>query len=270
MKNLISAITLCWLSLWSFESLAGNYYTLYGFKIGQELKFAKQQFGEPDKIIPFEDGWKAYAYRREGHSVIFEADNTRPDLIISVQIEGEKNPPNMGLDGVDLGSDARKAIEKLGNPSQRKQSEDLKTKKAIPNTYINYYGNNFSFEEKENKVTSIKIVFGGPTQTGDRPDFDAFLRDVKAKNYYRIAEKISSNFSLVQGSIVEQITGKTALNAFLFGKDGVESLSSKDIADVNLRVADDTSGFVYKFKEKSIGELYFVRSFEGWVLFGAY
>jgi len=260
---------LCGLWLLSFDSLAGNYYTLYGFKIGQELKVAKRQFGEPDKVIPFEDGWKAYAYRREGHSVIFETDNTRPDLIISVQIEGEKNPQNMGLDGVDLGSDAKKAIEKLGNPSQRKQSVDLKTKKIVPNTYVNYYGNNFSFEEKENKGTSIKIVFGGPAQAGDRPNFDAFLRDVKARNYYRIAESISSSFSLVQGSIVEQITGKTPLNTFLFGKDGVESLSSKDIADVNLRVVDNTSGFAYKFKGKPINELYFVRSFEGWVLFSA-
>lgn len=271
MKRLFSAVALCSFSLLSFESIAGNYYTLYGYKIGQELQFAKQQFGEPNKVFSFEDGWKAYAYRRDGHSVIFQTDNTRPDLIISVQIEGERNPPNMGLDGIDLGSEAKKALEKLGTPSQRKQAEDLKTKKAIPNTYINYYGNNYSFEEREGKVTSIKIIYGGPAQASDNPDFDAFLQNVKSKNYYRIAESISSNlnFSRIEGPIIEQITGNTALNALLFGKDGIISLSSKDISEVNLRMADNTVGFVYKFKGKAIHELYFVRSFEGWVLFSA-
>src|SRR5947207_3301555 len=95
----------------SIQTLAADYFTLYGYKIGQELKFAKQRLGEPDKAFPFPDGWKAYAYRKDGHNVILETDNTRPDLIASIQIEGERNPPNMGLDGIDLGSDAKKAIE---------------------------------------------------------------------------------------------------------------------------------------------------------------
>ncbi len=283
MKRISVVGALLSLVIVSIECSAANYYTLYGYKIGQELKIAKQRLGEPDKIAPFQDGWKAYAYRRDGHNIIFETDNTRPDLIVSIQVEGNQNPPNMGLDGIDLGSDAKKATEKLGPPTQRKMAEDLDTKKAIPKTYINYYGNSLSFEEKDNKVTSIKIVFGGPAKASDRPDFDAFLQNVKARNYYRIAETISSGMTLngkmvIQGPVIEQIVGKTELNAFLFGKDGVEAVTPKDIADVNLRViaADrekrisGSSGYVYKLRGKPITELYFVRSFEGWVLYDAW
>jgi len=279
MKRIFAVALLLYLAVFGLESSAANYYTLYGHKIGQELKFVKQRLGEPDKVFPFEDGWKAYAYRRDGHSVIFETDKTRPDLIISIQIEGDRNPPNMGLDGIDLGSDAKQAIEKLGPPTERKQSKDLDTKKPIPNTYTNHYGNSFSFEEKNGKVTSIKVVFGGPNKTSDRPDFDAFLRNVKSKNYYRLAESISSGVTIrgkraIQGPIINEMTEQTELNVFLFGKNGLGTLMPKDVADVNLRViAEDrekglpgSSGFVYKFKNKPINELYFVRSFEGWVL----
>lgn len=270
-------LTLCGLlvGIFSIDCIGAEFFTLHGYKIGQPLSFAKQRLGEPDKVFPYPDGWKAYAYQREGYNVIFETDNTRPDLITSIQIDGERNPPNMGVDGIELGSDAKKVIEKLGNPTQRKQAEDVAMKALVPDAYINFYGNGFSFEEKNNKVSSIKVIFGGPAKSGNRPDFDTFLSNIKSKNYYRIAESISSDFTLngkkiISGPIINEITEKTELNAFLFGKDGIGALTSKDVADVNLRVAVGSSGFVYKFKDRKIHELYFARSFEGWVLYDAW
>lgn len=259
----------------SIDCLAADFFTLYGYKIGQPLNFAKQRLGEPDKVLPYPDGWKAHAYLRDGHNIIFETDNTRPDLIISIQIEGELNPPNMGVEGIDLGSDAKKVAEKLGTPTERKPADNASTNTPVPDTYINFYGNGFSFEEKNSKVSSIKVIFAGPAKSGDRPDFDAFLQNIKSKNYYRVAESISSEFTLngkkiVNGPIVNEITEKTELNTFLFGKNGIGTLTSKDVADVNLRVAVGSTGFVYKFKDKQVHELYFVRSFEGWVLYDAW
>jgi hypothetical protein len=283
MKKVLIVTALLSLAVCSLESSAGNYYTLYGYKIGQELRLAKQRLGEPGKVFSFPDGWKAYAYLRDGHNVIFETDNTRPDLIMSIQLEGERNPSNMGLDGIDLGSDAKRAMQKLGPPTQRKQAEDLDSKKPIPNTFINHYGKSFSFEEKNNKVTSIKVIFGGAVETKALPDIDVFLGNIKAKNFYRLAESISSDLTvrgkkMIGGPIVNQISERTELHAFLFGKGGLGELASKDVADANLRViaADrakgtpGSTGVVYKVKDKQVHELYFVQSFEGWVLYDAW
>lgn len=283
MRNIKFIFTLITLLIFSFATYADNFYTLYGIKIGQKISTVKQSFGKPDKVIRFEDGWKAYAYFRKGHNVIFEANQSRPDLVISIQVEGNKNPKGMGVDYINLGSNAKKIIKKLGKPSKRQASKDLFTKKVVPNTFINFYGNNLSFEEKNNKITSIKINFDAVRNYSTAPDFDAFLKNIKSKSYYKVAESLSTSMTLkgkkaIKMPIISQVTGKSALNTFLFGKDGLISITSKDIADVNLRIisADrekhtlGSTGSVFKFKNKKIKELYFVKSFEGWVLYDAW
>lgn len=283
MSDIKSIFTLIILLSISSAIYADNFYTLYGIKIGQKISVVKQHFGKPDKVINFEDGWKAYAYFRKGHNVIFEANQSRPDLVISIQMEGNENPKGMGVDYINLGDNAKKIIKKLGKPSKRQVAKDLFTKKVIPNTFINFYGNNLSFEEKNNKITSIKINFDAVRNYSTTPDFDAFLKNIKSRNYYKISESLSTSMTLkgkkaIKSPIISQVTGKSALNTFLFGKDGLMSITPKDISDVNLRViaADrekntpGSTGSVFKFKNKKINELYFVKSYEGWVLYDAW
>jgi hypothetical protein len=258
---------------------AADYHTLYGFKLGQELRLAQDHLGEPAKVIPFEDGWKAYVFVREKHVVIFETDETRPDVIISIQLEGERNPAGLGLDGIDLGSSAAKALEKLGTPTARKQAVDEVTHEDVPGTFVSFFGRGLSVEEKDGKVSSVKILFAGPSAATDTADLEAFLRAVKEKDLYRLAESISSDLTLagekaIRGPIIGALQGKTDLHAFLFGKGGVGSLRAKD-AEANLRLTEEAdgrrvSGAVFKFKGAKVRELFFVRSFEGWVLYDAW
>jgi hypothetical protein len=259
---------------------AADSHVLYGFKLGQEVRLVKAALGEPAKVIPFDDGWKAYVYPRKDHVVVFEADQTRPDVVISIQLEGKQNPSGMGLDGVDLGTDAKAAAARLGRETAREPATDEVTRQPIPGTFIHRFGDPLSFEEKDGKVTSIKVIFTAPSEAPAAPDLAAFLRDVKERKLFRVAEAVSSDLTVggeraVKGPILGQLSGKTALSAFLFGKDGVASLSAPQ-AEADLRVIGGEdgkpgrSGPVFKFKGKKVHELFFVRSFEGWVLYEAW
>jgi hypothetical protein len=212
--------------------------------------------------------------------VVFETDASRPDVIVAIQLEGKKNPRGMGLDGIDLGMDAKRAFERLGPPTVREAAVDEETKEKIPDTWIDRWGERVSIEERHGKVSSIKVVFAGPSEASAFPDLAAFLRDVREKHLYRLAEPISSDLELrdekaVHGSMLRELSGKTPLAEFLFGKDGVASLSAS-AAEANLRViaAEDgrpaVSGTVFKFDGKKVQELFFVRGFEGWVLYQAW
>ena len=280
MKTIFAAIIFCSAAIFGGPAAAEGYHVLYGTKLGQSLGLIKKSLGEPYKTFTFEDGWTAHAYKKGDHAVIFETSAERPDIVISIQIEGRANPEGMGLDGVNLGSDAKAAIDKFGTPSNRLAAQDGVTHQPVPNTFINFYGHNFSFEEKDGKVTSIKVQYDADDKTADEIDLKQFIGYAKEKNYFRLAESISSAMTLrgkpaVQGPILDQIRADTPLHAFLFGKNGVSTLSEKNIADTNLRVIGEdkkaklpaSSGTVYKLKNHKLKELYFVRAFDGVVLF---
>jgi hypothetical protein len=256
-------------------------HVLYGFKLGQQLQLVRGELGEPAKVVPFEDGWKAYVWERPpDHAVVFETDASRPDVIIAIQLEGKKNPRGMGLEGIDLGTDAKLALEKLGPPTVRETAVDEETNEKIPDTWIDRWGERVSIEERHGKVSSIKVLLSGPSEAPAFPDLEAFLRDVREKRLVRLAEAISSDLELrgekvVHGSMLRELSGKTPLADFLFGKDGVASLSAS-AAVTNLRViaaengGPAVSGTVFKFDGKKVHELFFIRSFEGWVLYQAW
>ena len=134
-----------------------EYYVLYGVKIGQRLDHVKRKFGKPGRVVKFQDGWVAYVYQLKGHNVIFETRPNRPDEIVSIQLTGYHNPPNKGLGDINLGDNA-KVLQRLGKPAHSKPAIDLRTKQAVPNTFIYYYGKGLSIEVRDNKIFSIKIL----------------------------------------------------------------------------------------------------------------
>jgi len=99
-KKILGAALMCIMLGISAEIRAEKIYVLYGFKIGQSSDAPVQQFGKPFKSHTFEDGYSYRAYNMKDHMVVFESDNTRPDLIWAIQIQGESNPPCLGLKGM--------------------------------------------------------------------------------------------------------------------------------------------------------------------------
>lgn len=267
-RKLIAALCLI---IAARSALAADYHTLYGFKIGQSIESVKEALGEPSKVIPFEDGWIAYAYRKEGHNVIFETNSSRPDLIISIQIEGSRNPEGLGLDHVNLGSSVGTAKKMLGEPTVHESALDSATDKPINNAYINRYGEALSFEESADKVTSIKINYASSTTQEKFEGLSPLLGAIKSNDYYTLCELLSENLTVndepvIHGQMLESIRGKSKLNEFLFSKSGLAGLGSDEKYETNIRVSENGSGFVLKFKNRSFEELYFVQTFQGWVL----
>lgn len=255
---------------------AADHHMLYGYKLGQPLALAKARLGKPFREVPFDDGWKAWVFKGDGHFVIFETNPSWPDVIASIQIEGTRNPKGLGLDRIDLGSDTRAAIARLGPPSERTSARDGVSKGDVARTVLLAFGDGLSIEERDGKVASIKVLASRPAKPATGPDVHAFLRALKARDLYRVAEWLSPDLEVdghkvVNGPMLGELTGDTALRRFLFGKSGLADLKPEDITDRHLHVElkDERGTGVVAGDEVVIGgrELLFVYSSEGWVLF---
>ena len=205
-------------------------------------------------------------------------------MITAIQVEGKKTSSSLGIDGIRIGSKAREAFQKFGKPTERKEAMDDLTNTPIPKVFINIYGDNLSFKEKKGKIISIKISLVASTDDQERPDLASFLNFVKKKNYYRVAELISTNLTVngkkaALGPILKEVSGKkTLLHDFLFGRNGIKKIRPGDLGDEERRDLKEegaegrpggTQGYVYIFHLGPVNELYFVKSFEGWVLYEA-
>ncbi|HEX7028092.1 MAG TPA: hypothetical protein VF268_12695, partial [Gammaproteobacteria bacterium] len=160
---------------------AETYTSLYGFSLGDSMQKVKDKLGEPSQAIDLDNGLKVYAFIFDDHYAAF-ASQVDSGLVYSIQLTGEKNPKGLGLDGIDLGSSTKKAIKKFGKPDHRREATDLKTGEQLPNTFINFYGENFSFEEVDGKVSSLKITYDGVSSSDNPADeklFDRAPREVK-------------------------------------------------------------------------------------------
>lgn len=142
--------------------------SLYGIKPGTELRDVRATYGEPSGTVPFEDGWLATVYQFERHNLILETAPDDPEYIVSVQIEGETNPPGKGLLGtIDLGDSLDKAVAAFGDPLERKPAIDGITREPVPNTFLIRY-TKASFEVVGSRITSIKSIFRKRGEKADR------------------------------------------------------------------------------------------------------
>lgn len=155
--NMLCIILACFVSSWARADVPSQT-PLYGITPGTNLKTLEATFGKPSERIPFDDGWVAFVYEFEKHSLIVEIAPDDPEYVIGVQIDGESNPEDKGLLNINLGDDIKKVLTAFGPPADRTPSVDEKTKKTIPNLYTYQY-ENASFEVFKDKIVSIKVSF---------------------------------------------------------------------------------------------------------------
>jgi hypothetical protein len=253
----------------------GYYSVLYGFKLGQPIANAIEVLGEPAQIQPFPDGWKAYVFPLQGHNLVFEANVSRPDLIFSIQIEGSGNPQGLGLGAVNLGDPLDVTLGILGQPDRQQPAMDALTQQPVEGAATNFYGRGMSFDQRDGVVTSIKIIYGGPAALEPIPNIERFFTRLRNHDYYGLAEMIATDMTIagrpaVVGSMLGSIAVDSPLHELLYGQRGLASMSTENDAGGGPRTYEDgRAGFAIQLVDRSVAELVFTRSFEGWVLWQA-
>lgn len=254
-----------------------NFQSLYGFRIDQSMKTIEKELGEVAKEHAFEDGYKAFFYRKGGHIVVFETEPSQPDRIWSIQVEGTDIPPERGLNGVVPGDPRSKVISVFGTPEAEKKAVNSLDKKETPNTSIlTYYENgNFSFEIKNDKVSSIKLVLRLEKKPKETPDPWDFISVSKAKNDREMIRLLAGDpvfnaYGIVlypQESMLSFLKRKD-VSDFLFGKGGVSELSEADLFNSNMRFFDKGGfGWVIRYaKNRRVLEFVYVKPYDEWVL----
>lgn len=147
---------------------AEQYSSLYGFSLGEPIANVLERLGEPDELIELGDGSKVRIYSWDNHSAAFTSVPPTNDFIYSIQVAGEGSSTEQSLDGVYLGDSLENAIQRFGKPTLSRQAIDLFTEKEVKDTTIHFYGDNYSFEDANGKVSSIKITYDG-TLSSDNP-----------------------------------------------------------------------------------------------------
>jgi hypothetical protein len=280
-KNVVVSISFV-IALVFFSNLlyAQKIYVLYGFKIGQKSSAPIKQFGKPFKNHKFPDGFSYNAFKMKDHIAVFESDNTRPDLIWAIQIEGKNNPPSLGLNEINLGDNISKVIKIFGKPDSIKEAIDEETKNPMKG--IEYYSydksSNFSIEATNKIVSSIKIVFNGSNEnTESNIDFKKFLKSVQLKDFNKISQFIYADFVFnknkeftINTSIIDSLINNKEINNIFFNPSyGIITIQDKDIVESALRVQTEPNfvGYVFKIKKNNIEyELLFFKNYDGWVL----
>jgi hypothetical protein len=255
-------------------------FTLYGFKIGQNINAMKKELGKPHDVYKFEDGFVAYIYQFKGYNVIFETDKSRPDIIYSIQIQGKTNPDGLGLDSVNLGDTFDKAVKALGKADTRNNAIDSITKKEMKDTVYYDYNKtgNYSYESVGNTISSIKIAFNGINSVNEDAfaAYSKFISAVKTKNYYAISNYLTASTVVYwngEYKIDTSVFGylqknKSVNNAFFNARDGIMSFEKSNLKESALRLMDNgLKGMVFKItKDKVNYEIFFIKTFEGWVI----
>jgi hypothetical protein len=253
----------------------GPIVVLDGIRLGQSVAKVRPHLGEPLQVHEFEDGWRAEAFKAEGHYVVLEVAPSDPDVIAGIQITGERNAQRHGLGALDLGDTVIDAEALLGKPKSVKDAVDDVDGKTVAGTTMHDYGDT-SFESSGGRITSIKIQVGDRVKAPDFPDLPAFLATLRGGDVQDIAQVLSSDLELRgepawAGPILESLEGDARVRAALFGPRGVASM--KDGAgDGALRMWSDDGGgthvgYVFKFTDGPVSELLFVDGPEGWELY---
>ncbi|TGM72404.1 hypothetical protein EHR01_14170 [Leptospira mtsangambouensis] len=256
-----------------------KFYVLYGIKLGQKMAIASEMLGKPFKSEKFPDGFRYEAFKINDHIVIVEANNTRPDLIWGIQIQGNSNPANLGINGLNLSDNDSKIIELFGKPDEIRDSIDELTGKKMPGIQFYSYDktSNFSIETTNHKVSSIKITFSGYNLSDENYEIKEFIDILKSKDLYKISSNISSDFILksekefnIQKSIVETLNSKNEISdLLLYSQNGLTSITEKSILEKIPIKNKENTVIAYYFRvmiENKNVHIFFLRSFEGWIL----
>ena len=263
------------------SGFAENHYTLYGYKIGQNMSVVRDSLGKPFKTEKFDDGFESTIYRVNDTFVIFETTPAAPELVYAIQISGDSNKKDLGLAGINLGDPETKILKTLGKPDDMRDAIDEITKKTVPDTkYISYDDSaNFSFETVKGKVSSIKLSAKNNPVVGNEPPVDRFISLCASKDYYGIIEMLAPDFYISKGKTYHQTKGSfldmlmknpVYKSVFFDTKTGIASITDKDRIGGSLRLFSDSkykTGRVIQIKKgKSKFEIVFVQGFEGWIV----
>lgn len=257
---------------------AEKLFMMHGFKLGQSFSVTSNQFGAPFKTEKFPDGFSYAAYKFPGYVLIFEANNTRPDLIWAIQLEGKSNPKGLGFYGIDLGDSDGAVLKRFGKPLNRTPAVDEATKKPIASTeYYSY--ENFSFEISNGKVTSIKVTFDGPIKNNSESfDLKAFVANLAKRDLTIIAPYLSADFvysfqgsnNYIKKSIFEALSENRAISDIFFNQEyGIISIKESDIMESAMRIQVDPkmAGRVYKIQKNTVNyEIFVALSYDGWTI----
>jgi hypothetical protein len=147
---------------------AEQYSSLYGFSLGDKITDINSRLGEPGEVIDLEHESKAFVYFSDSHYVAFVALGPENDTVYSIQLTGKSSKGPHGLDGINLGIPIKIALDKFGPPTSSREATDQQTKKVVAKTTIHFYGENFSLEETDGIVSSIKLTHD-KTLSSDSP-----------------------------------------------------------------------------------------------------
>lgn len=252
-------------------------YVLGTFRLSQKFSIVQEQLGKPSKVHTFPDKFEAHIYQYKGFQLIFEKNPMNPNFIYAVQLTGTESPEETCLGKICLSSSKDDVLREAGTPTGIKEAVDEVTGKPVPETQYYSYKNpgNFSLEIKGGKVSSIKIT-DTVVPIEKEPDVFGFIRAVKNRDYYAMAEHLDSTFEgsidrkavPVKKSLIKFLKDKNEMTSLLFGSEhGIENLSEKDQQPGTLRLfPDGRRGRVFKFKSskgKTI-EFVYTQSHQGW------
>jgi len=172
MKIIIKIILLLYMS----SSMAEEYSTLYGLSLGDPLSTVSAKLGAHDQVIDLEGGAKVLVFMAPDHYAAIVTVPPKHDFIYSIQVTGEKSQGEQSIEGVVLGDEFSKVVDKFGDPTESRNAIDQQTNEEIKDTKIHLYGENFSFEVVGGKVTSIKLTYDG-TLSSDNPADDKLMAE---------------------------------------------------------------------------------------------
>jgi len=167
-NKIMKIILLLFTIHFSVPLAAEEYSSLYGFSLGEPIANVLEKLGEPEQVIDFENGSKGIIFIGDGHYVAFVTLPPKNDFIYSIQVTGKQSSGDQGIGGIQLGVTFKKVIELLGEPKFSRSATDQVTDKEVDGTNIHFYGENFSFEEINGVVSSIKLKYD-ETLSSDNP-----------------------------------------------------------------------------------------------------
>lgn len=261
-------------------AVARHLHVLGGFRIGQQISIAVKELGTPYKVVPFADGFRSHVFVGKGHYVIFQTNPQQPDLIWSIQLTGLSNQAECGLAGVNLGDGKDKITATFGQPDEMRHAVDEFTKKKLETVmYYSYtQSRNFSLEVKDNKVSSIKVQYAGPSpEPGAVVSALQLAEMASGKNYYGLCSLMSADFSVIlkNRTYTLDTAPLTALQknpvyqtVFFDKQRGLPALrdAARPAASVNLTSPDTFDAFFRYMLHGRKFELCFAKNHEGYVL----
>lgn len=254
---------------------ARHYFVLGGFKLGQRISDVKAGFPEIKLVHTYPDGVQVFGFINGQVQVLLETEPKKPDFVWSIQISGEANEKHYGLDTTNLGMPVKDLLTRFGKPLDTKEGFHEILKK--PFTAYQYYSadSNFSFEAIDGKLMSIKILPTAPPKI-DLPDWKAYFKALREKNYYRVAELTDTDCILldgetkvpITGALIDMFTKNAVYKKILFdSKTGLASLKESDIKGGVMRVFEaGRTGMVAFAHGKVKKEIVFIRGFTGFGL----